>query len=230
MPSEGSREVVEVDPADEWVSISFVMAATIKTVHISIDHHPMWVYEVDGGLIEPQLVDTMYMYAGERYSVLVKLDKFRRDYTIHIPETGLSQVINAKATLRYRGSTDHSDTQKILDYGGRNTTTDFVMLNGDHLPPYPPKPPAPKADALHVMRTHRWYAPWKYTVSTGPPDTGGQWAEDRGAYTPLLYDTEQGLAQNESLILRTKHNSWVDLVVQIGSHPRQPQEGQHCFS
>lgn len=48
-PSEGGREIVEVDPADKWVSINFVMAATIKTVHISIHHHhPMWVYEVDG--------------------------------------------------------------------------------------------------------------------------------------------------------------------------------------
>ena len=200
------------------------MAATIKTVHISIDYHPMWVYEVDGGLIEPQMTDTMHMYAGERYSVLIKLDKARRDYTIHIPETGLTQVINAKATLRYKGSLDHSETQQLLDYGGRNTTTDFIMLNREHLPPFPPKAPAAKADTMHVLNTHRWYAPWKYTISTGPPETGGLWAEDRGAYTPLLYDTEQELAKNESLILRTKHNSWVDLVVQVGSHPRQPQE------
>lgn len=184
----------------------------------------MWVYEVDGGLIEPQLVDTMHMYAGERYSVLIKLDKTRRDHTIHIPETGLTQVLNAKATLRYKGSMDHSDTQQVLDYGGRNTTTDFVILNREHLPPFPPKAPALKADALHVLNTHRWFAPWKYTISTGPVDTGGLWAEDRGAYEPLLYDTESELAKNESLILRTRHNSWVDLVVQVGSHPKQPQE------
>lgn len=228
VPSEGSREIVEVDPVDEWVSISFVMAATFKTVVFSIDQHEMWVYEVDGGFIEPQLVDTVHMYPGERYSVLAKLDKKPRDYTIRTPDNGLTQVLNAVATLRYKGSSDHSETQGLINYGGLNRT-EVVTLDREHLPPFPPNPPAAQGDDMHVLTTHRWYAPWRYTMSKGPPDTGGMWAEDRGAYTPLLYDTSHELAQNESLIIRTKNGSWVDLVIQVGSHPRQPQEFPHTM-
>jgi len=228
VPSEGPQEIIEVDPMEEWASINVVMAATFKTTVFSIDQHPMWVYAVDGGFIEPQLVDTFHMYAGERYSILIKLDKKGRDYTIRSPDNGLTQVLNSVATLRYKGSADHSETQGLINYGGLNSTP-IVTLNREHLPPFPPHAPAAHADDMHIMNTHRWFTPWRYTMSKGPPDTGGMWEEDRGAYTPLLYDPEHELARNESLIIRTRNNTWVDLVVQVGSHPRQPQEFPHSM-
>ena len=204
------------------------MAATIKTNKFSIDQHEMWVYEVDGGFIEPQRIDLVRMFAGERYSVMIKLDKKVRDYNIRSTDTGDTQVISGFATLRYKGSTDFSDSEGFVNYGGINKT-DVVFLDREHLPPYPPNAPAPVSDDMHVFTTHRWYAPWRYTMSKGPPDTGGMWAEDRGAYTPLLHDPEQELAQNNSLVIRTRNGSWVDLIVQVGSHPQQPREFPHMM-
>ncbi|ORY10495.1 conidial pigment biosynthesis oxidase Arb2/brown2 [Clohesyomyces aquaticus] len=228
VPSEGQREIIEVDPEQEWISLNVVMAATFKTTVFSIDQHKIWVYAVDGGFIEPQLVDTFHMYAGERYSILVKLDQKPRDYTIRVPDNGLTQVLNAVATLRYQGSTDHSETQGLVSYGGLSETP-VVTMDRENLPPYPPHAPAAQASDMHVMNTQRWYAPWKYTMSKGAVDTGGIWGEDRGAYTPLLHNPEHELAHNESLIIRTKNGSWVDLVVQVGSHPKQPQEFPHAM-
>ncbi|GKT90024.1 conidial pigment biosynthesis oxidase arb2 brown2 [Colletotrichum tofieldiae] len=63
----------------------------------------MWVYEVDGSYIVPQRVDTVHMYAGERYAVMIKLNKPAKDYTIRVADNGLTQVISAFARLRYRG-------------------------------------------------------------------------------------------------------------------------------
>lgn len=223
VPATGEDTVIEVDPADEWVSLNFIGAATFKTIIFSVDEHQMWVYEVDGHYIEPRLVDTVQMYAGERYSVMIKLDKKPKDYTIRVADSGLTQVISSFATLRYKGSQDSTPSKSIINYGGQNTTT-AVTLDRQHLPPFPPSPPSRHSDAQHVLHTHRWYSPWQYTMSGG-----GMYGEDRSAYTPLLYDPYHVDALNESLIIRTMNGTWVDLIVQVGSLPEQPQEFPHMM-
>lgn len=35
----------------------------------------MYIYEVDGSYVEPQLVQSAAIYNGERYVAMVKLDK-----------------------------------------------------------------------------------------------------------------------------------------------------------
>ncbi|KAK5988365.1 Multicopper oxidase GIP1 [Cladobotryum mycophilum] len=203
IPSDGEREIIEVDPEDEWVSLNFIGAATFKTTIFSVDHHQMWVYEVDGEFIEPQLVDTVHMYAGERYAVMIKLDKEARDYTIRVADNCLTQVISSFATLRYKGGVHGGETTGVITYGGQNTT---------------------ESDAMHMLTTHRWQAAWKYTM-TG----GGMYGEDRSAYEPLLFDPHSVDALDETLVIRTKNGSWVDLVVQVGSLPDQPQEFPHMM-
>lgn len=230
IPSTGQREVVEVDAAMGWASLSFIGAATFKTIVFSIDKHPMWVYEVDGQLIEPQLVDTVHMYAGERYSVLVRLDKAPRDYTIRIADNGLTQVISEYATLRYKGGLEVQDDREdlgtgmgVITYGGQNASG-IVTLDRAHLPPYPPNPPARHSDAQHVLHTHRWGSAWQYTLKGG-----GTYEEDRSAYEPLLYHPNSTDALDDSLVVRTKNGTWVDLIVQVGSLADQPQEFPHMM-
>ncbi|KAF5007923.1 hypothetical protein FDECE_5839 [Fusarium decemcellulare] len=226
VPAEGANETIEVDPADEWVSLNFIGGATFKTIVFSIDEHDMWVYEVDGHYIVPQRVDTVHMYAGERYAVMIKLDKPAKDYIIRVADSGLTQIISAFATLRYKGGVQGGESQGVIDYGGQNSTQGkpVVTLNREHLPPYPPNPPARKADAMHVLSTHRWKNAWKYTMSGH-----GMYEEDRSAYKPLLYDPHSADALDEGLVIRTKNGSWVDLVLQVGSLPGQPQEFPHMM-
>ncbi|OAL71576.1 hypothetical protein A7D00_4481 [Trichophyton violaceum] len=230
VPSEGGQAVFEVDPADEWVSFNFVDAATFKTPVFAIDEHEMWVYEADGQFIEPQKVDTVKFYAGERYSVMVRLHKNdARDYTIRVMDTGLTQIIGSYATLRYKRNPNDKNVPKakesrgILNYGGLNTTH-VVTLDRDNLPPYPPNAPAAHADALYLLDTHRVKTAWTYTMKGG-----AMYQEDRSAYAPLLYYPDSADAMDESLVIRTKNNTWIDLVVQVGSLPNQPQEFPHIM-
>ncbi|KAF3403687.1 Laccase abr2 [Penicillium rolfsii] len=224
VPAAGDQEVIHVDPKNRWASLNFIGAATFKTTIFTVDEHPMWVYEVDGHRIEPQKVDTVKMYAGERYSVMIRLDKEPKDYTIRVADSGLTQIISSFATLRYAGSTGAPSTSRgVINYGGQNTTT-VVTLNRDHLPPFPPLKPAARSDEHYVLHTHRWLSAWQYTLSGG-----GMWQEDRSAYTPLLYDINQPDAQDENLIIRTRNGSWVDLIIQVGSQPGQPQEFPHMM-
>ncbi|KAJ5343154.1 uncharacterized protein N7506_002978 [Penicillium brevicompactum] len=224
VPATGDSETIHVDAKSKWASLNFIGAATFKTTIFSIDEHPMWVYEVDGHRIEPQKVDTVKMYAGERYAVMIQLNKEPKDYTIRIADSGLTQIISSFATLRYAGSPGTlSEGHGVINYGGQNTTA-VVTLNREHLPPFPPLKPAAHSDEHFVLHTHRWMSPWQYTLSGG-----GMWQEDRSAYSPLLYNISQPDALDDGLIVRTRNGSWVDLVVQVGSQPGQPQEFPHMM-
>jgi FtsP/CotA-like multicopper oxidase with cupredoxin domain len=226
VPAEGTNETIIVDPENGWVSLNFIGGATFKTVVFSVDEHAMWVYEVDGHYIVPQRVETVHMYAGERYAVMIKLDKPAKDYTIRVADSGLTQVISAFAILRYKGGVQGGETQGVIDYGGQNRTMNrpVITLDRDHLPPYPPNPPVRKADVMYVLSTHRWKSAWQYTMSGH-----GMYEEDRSAYDPLLYDPYSADAMDEGLVIRTENGSWVDLVIQVGSLPGQPQEFPHMM-
>jgi FtsP/CotA-like multicopper oxidase with cupredoxin domain len=231
VPSQGEGELIEVNADEEkWVSLNFVGAATFKTIIFSIDDHPMWVYEVDGHFIEPQLVQTVNMYAGERYSVMVKLDQKPRDYAIRVSDNCLTQVISAYATLSYDGGrksrkqVDMTQTRGYIDYAGQHTSTDVVTLDSDHVVPFPAKVPAKTADAEYHFFTHRWNNPYEYTM------TGwGLYEEDQNAYKPLLYNVNSREAHDGRTVIRTQNGTWVDLVLNVGSFADQPQEFPHMM-
>ncbi|KAL8685395.1 MAG: hypothetical protein Q9218_007785, partial [Villophora microphyllina] len=103
-PSTGDTAVITVNPGQKWASLNWIMAATFREIIFGIDEHDMWIYEIDGKYIEPQRIQTVTMIPGERYSVMVKLDKTPADYGIAVNDNGISQIIQGKAILRYRGS------------------------------------------------------------------------------------------------------------------------------
>jgi len=220
--SHGSEEIITVDPEDKWVSLNFIDAATFKTLGVGIDHHEMWVYEVDGQYIEPRLADTFLMWAGERYSVMVKLDQPRGDYQIRIPDVGFTQVISGYAKLRYKGGRDTIPPKPFLDYNGAFLNNATIIPRED-LIPYPPLvPPAPVAsDAMFVLELGKANASWKFTMNG--KDT---YQQDRDAYSPLLYYPNSPDA-TDSLVIRTKNGSWVDIVLQTGYLPFLPQDFPH---
>lgn len=73
---------------DRWVSINWIGGSTFKTLQPTIDEHEMWIYEVEGHYIESRRAETFLIWAGERYSALVQLDKKPMDYSIRVPDGG----------------------------------------------------------------------------------------------------------------------------------------------
>ena len=232
----GQREVIEVDPSQNsgWVSFNFVMAATFMAATVSVDEHDMWLYEVDGQLVEPRKIQAVTMYPGERFAVMMKLDKKPADYTMRVPST-LSQITSAFAVMRYKGGQPAPvvpgiipKTTGFIDYGGFNTTPQYTVLDGAYTPiaPFPPNvPKAPEeGDDMHVLSLGRWEAPWRWTMS-------GQaiMPADAGAYDPVLYDPHSPLAMDQNLTIQTKNGSWVDLVLLVGQRPGEPQEISHAI-
>ncbi|KAF8466319.1 conidial pigment biosynthesis oxidase Arb2 [Kalaharituber pfeilii] len=236
IPTNGSHLTITVNPANKWASINFIAGTALKTLRLSIDEHPMWIYEVDGHFIEPQLADTFTAFNGERYSALIKLDKTPGEYTIRLSDTNLDQIISGFATLRYKNSTPESLGRKSvasIDYGGRNTSAEVRELDRGLLLPYPPLPPLPPASAFYTFNFGRLGGSWKWSL-----DGTALYPSDYSSYEPFLYNLTHALhlmnkqpAPNNptmrNLIIPTKNNTWVDLLFQVGSNPVQPNQFPH---
>ncbi len=126
----GSQEGFKVNRNDKWAGIHFIGAMPLKIVKASIDEHPMWIYAVDGQFIKPKLVHTFVMRNGERYSVLIKLDKTPGDYTMRFANNLPNHVISGFATLSYAHGLKMNGSVPYIDYGGNNLTSSVVNLEG----------------------------------------------------------------------------------------------------
>jgi FtsP/CotA-like multicopper oxidase with cupredoxin domain len=220
VPSSGTNETIEVDPAAGWVSLNFIGAVAEKQVLISIDEHPMWIYEVDGNWVEPKMYLSAAMSAGERFSAMIKLDKTPGKYTIRLPDAGSTQVISGFAELVYKGSNSTKASEPYVTYGGLNATADAGIITytpwdlpTDIMPPYPPIAPRPgAADEEHLLIMGRLNSSELYTMNTNylfPMN----FDED----TPLLFYPNQSLPNEEGYVIRTRNGSWVDLILQVSS-------------
>ena len=228
----GSNEVILVDAQNGWASIHWVSAISVKTPVVSIDEHQMYVYAVDGEYITPQPADTILIYNGERYSAMVKIDKPAGDYTIRIANSAADQLLSGFATLRYANTTHGYNTtstknstsasKPFINYGGVNVSADVVPLDTTKLQPFIPSAPAPTADATHIIKFHRLQANWGWTLSGS-----ALWPENRDFDKQLLYYPNTPEANNNSLIIRTKNGTWVDIVMQIVLDENAPAQPAH---
>jgi FtsP/CotA-like multicopper oxidase with cupredoxin domain len=223
-PTQGPTEVINVNAADGWVSINIISASSIDNLEVSIDEHPMWVYAVDGRHIEPVQVDVLQAANGNRYSVLVKLDKPVGDYTIRVPSFGLNQIVSGTATLSYAGSKKNNKSTPFIDYAGVGVTADVVAFVETKIVPFPPIAPAPTADVTYHLLIDRFGASYKWTLS-GKESYGLELEEA----TPLLFDPNSAQAMNPNLTITTKMGQWVDLIVQVAG-PLSPPHPLHKHS
>jgi iron transport multicopper oxidase len=79
----------------------------------SIDGHDLIVIEADGVLTEPLVVDSLQIYAGQRYSVILTANQPVDNYWIRaLPSTANSTFIGGlnSAILRYHGAPDADPT------------------------------------------------------------------------------------------------------------------------
>lgn len=169
----------------------------------------MYVYEVDGRYIEPQLAHSMPLYNGQRYSVMVKLDQDPASYQMRVAGNG-NQVISGFATITYKGGADSKrESVPYIDYGGMNTTSSVIVLNDTNLPPYPEIQPASYADDFHLLTLGRINSSWEWTL-----DGTTFLPANLASMEPALFNPKApGL--DSSLKIETKNDTWVDIVFQL---------------
>ncbi|KAL6854709.1 hypothetical protein ACO1O0_005834 [Amphichorda felina] len=241
-PADGGMSYIKVDQRKRsgWVSINFVMASTLRIAKLSIDNHDMWIYEIDGQYVEPHLAKVVLMYPGQRVAVMVKLDQPAGDYTIRFADNGAAQIVTGYAALSYSGGHTLKDytlgyqlptkqKEGYINYGGivmSNATEPFEIDTIDHFPPYPnvkPATPQLEGDKLFLLEMGRYGAAWRWTMNGK-----SVYPVDMHAYNPLLYDPNPKDV-DDSLMIRTKNNTWVDIILAVGALPNEPVEINHAI-
>ncbi|KAH6719548.1 laccase TilA [Leptodontidium sp. MPI-SDFR-AT-0119] len=211
--------VIEADPQKGWISLNFISTASMQALAVSIDDHPMWLYEIDGRYVEPQLVDAMTLSHGARHAVMVQLDKPARDYTIHLASSGFNQKVYTSAALSYKGGSGENIPNASINYAGLNTTANVRIFDERTIVPFPPIHPAQTSDqTFKLVLNHTGEA---YSWSLKDEKLYLPSYED---IAPLIYNSS-GL-DGTGLTMTTKNNSWVDLIfvatISGGIQPSHP--------
>ncbi|KAE8147224.1 multicopper oxidase-domain-containing protein [Aspergillus avenaceus] len=224
--SDGGLPVIRVDAEDGWASLNFIGGQAQKGTTFSVDDHPMWIYEVDGQFVEPRQYEMVGMYNGARYSAMIKLDQTPGDYTIRVTDNGGDQVISGYAVLSYRAKTPAKNeirpqasigpySKGYINYAGLNTSTSVRYLDYIDNPPAFGVPPPPRsADLTLFTNMTRMYSSYQWSLGNGV-----LYEPERTADTPLIFEKDPKQALGQKYSLQTLNDTWVDIIIQIESHP-----------
>ena len=211
---DGANYTSVVDPADGWKSFTYISSAGVLVLaKIAIDSHKLYVYEINGNYIVPQVVDQFILSNGERVSFFVKLDQTPGDYTIRVANEGPNQVISGFGVLSYKGGNNVASGVSTLDYGGQNTTAVVNLVNAIAAP-FPANAPAATADMSFILDIEKSPVQpteaWAWTLSG--QNSFNMSIDD--TVPPLLYQDVANIAASD-IILETKNNAWVDLIIKV---------------
>ncbi|PLN78993.1 multicopper oxidase-domain-containing protein [Aspergillus taichungensis] len=177
VPSQGTHEKLLVHSSDKYVSYDLIGAAGVAMTVFSIDEHPMWIYAVDGRYVEPAKADSLVVSNGNRYSVLVALDKPAGDYTIRVANQGVNQIINSTAVMSYTCLLKNPWRASIpsIDITGAPLGK-HTVLNDNKLVPFPVEVPSQDVAQTHhdtPLLFHPEISPQDLTIST----QNGTWVD-----------------------------------------------------
>ncbi|KAH7348022.1 multicopper oxidase-domain-containing protein [Pyrenochaeta sp. MPI-SDFR-AT-0127] len=243
-PTQGSREVIKAPHGKKWLALDIISTAGIDTFAFSIDEHPLWVYAVDAHYIEPLKVDVLTVANGDRYSVLIELNKEGGNYGIRVASLALAQMIDTTAVFSYGDSygggygnghghyknhtaTDVVTSTPYTNQAGAPTSKEVVVFDQAKMVSFPPQYPA---TAPEIAQT--------FFLTTGSVQNSYTWALNAtpfnhaaldNASPPLLYQPPNANNPGGNITIVTKNNTWVDLIILVPAL-RQPPHPIHKHS
>ena len=197
------------------------------TAQVSIDELIMYVIAADGNDIEPRAVHSLLITNGERYTVLIHLQKPKK-YNLRVSSVAASQILWGTAIVDFKmqGQPQSSDPSvPYINEVGSNTTSGVIFFDVDNTKPYPPQPIPETVDATYKMTmligSEAIY--WALNQTFLPSTTEDQ--------TPLLFAPEPNRQDNHTITIPS-NNSWVDYIMLVpGSGPTHPihVHGRHFY-
>ncbi|RHZ59020.1 multicopper oxidase [Aspergillus thermomutatus] len=221
-PSQGSTERLLVDPYASYASFDLISSAGLAMITFSIDEHPMYIYAIDGRYIVPTRVDAVTIANGNRYSIMVKLDKPAGDYTVRIANSGVNQIISGKASMSYNTpfKAQSRPSQPSIDITGANTTAEVVAFDESMVIPFPVEVPAQEVAQTFFLDIHRFNASYRWVLGNSSFPLSLEEA------SPLLFNRS---AAKPDLSISTRNGTWVDLILRVVG-PLQPPHPIHKHS
>jgi FtsP/CotA-like multicopper oxidase with cupredoxin domain len=216
----GKNYTKVVDPAKGYAAFSIISPAAVAIVKFALDSHKLYVYEINGNYIVPQVVDQLSVSNGDRYSFFVKLDQTPGDYTMRFANEGINQVISGFGVMSYKGGNGVAAGVASLNYGGQNTTVVSTLVNA-LAAPFPASAPAASADVSFIMNIVKDPAQptdaWAWTLS----GVEAYNMSNDDTTPPLLFQNPSSIPASD-LIITTKKSQWVDLIIKISGPVAEP--------
>lgn len=231
-PTEGLREVIMAPPNKKWLALDVISTAGIATIGFSIDEHPMWVYAVDAHYIEPLKVDVLTVANGDRYSILVKLDKSGGEYGVRVASRAATQVIESTGILSYKArasdstanrvynrndgantphgnSTDLISSKRCMNRVGKAVDANFTSFDQAMMKSFPPQFPIPAPHADQTFFMHMGTSENSYTWALNSTPVYHPALDDSA---PLLWQRAKSINTNGNITIITNNSTWVDLI------------------
>lgn len=255
-PTNGERAVIQVtqDPAGggNWRAFDLIGAFGLLTGIVSIDEHPMYVYAVDGGYIQPQLVQAISVANGDRYSVLVKADR-AGDFAIRVASAAMPQLMSGMAIMRVRAANSPATRAFARDdhggdHGSDGGTNGKQKIRRQQAPPAPAPSPTSTpyindvgaAIARNVnffnQQAQRNFPPepvsqnvaQTFKLSMRHDGAAYKWALNDTIYPESAADATPILfarpptGRDNDVTISTRNNTWIDLVFESTIFPMPP--------
>jgi FtsP/CotA-like multicopper oxidase with cupredoxin domain len=223
-PTNATREVINVHQSstskETWLAIDIIATFGLVTGSFSIDGHPLWVYAVDGAYIVPQLVEAITVTNGDRYSVLIKLDK-QGKYRVRFASTTVAQMLAGYATLSYghlggagEPTRNNTEPEAYINDVGVNTTASVRFFDQLGMRSFPPDFVSSVADQT-------------FKLAMRVAGASYNWALNSSIY-PMQLDNDEPLLfhplpnEHNNVTISTLNNTWVDLIFVAVTSPMPP--------
>ncbi|XP_063960219.1 uncharacterized protein LOC129266740 [Lytechinus pictus] len=104
------REVFEVEEGKSYRFRLISTATSGEAFTVSVDNHTLTIIASDGAYVQPQEVDALVIYGGERYDVILNAAQTNGcNYWMKFQELGRGRVDNqGLAIVRYRGAPEEN--------------------------------------------------------------------------------------------------------------------------
>ncbi|TLS20902.1 uncharacterized protein PpBr36_10771 [Pyricularia pennisetigena] len=257
--TQGQQDVIKVKQvagaSEYWQAFDIIGTFGLVTATVSMDEHPMYVYAVDGGYIQPQLVQAISVSNADRYSVLVKVDR-PGDYTLRVASSSIIQMVAATATIRIIGANsaetvDNSGSgitptsvkgrslipSKVRRQQGGASSTPYIndvgqataqgvtFFSQNNQRQYPADPPGQTVAQTFKMQLRHDGSAYKWALNETVYPVTADDAE------PLLF--RPAANRDDGTTLTTKNNTWVDLIFESSMFPTPPhpvhKHGTHMY-
>ncbi|KAF2178466.1 multicopper oxidase [Zopfia rhizophila CBS 207.26] len=210
---------IPANSSSGWLALDLVNAGSVTRLSVSLDAHSMFVYAADGLYVSLQEVKVLQMSIGQRYSVMIKLDKAPGDYLLRLasyPYGDMQQVIEGQVIVSYNATASSGiSSVNILDDRDASVwmlTNGSAKLNSStlserSLSPFegnmPPTTPATVTRHFTINQTD---------VVTWVVD-GYPYSEPK---TPIIYGNVSD-AWDANTTLKMPLNSTIDLILRIAN-------------
>ncbi|KAL6695462.1 Cupredoxin [Trichoderma pleuroticola] len=221
--TKGATEVIQAQlsslPTHQWLAINIIGSINFITSMVSIDEHDMWVYAMDGSYIHPQKVQALVLTNGDRYSIMVKINKAGK-FNIRCNAISIPQVLVGNAVLEVLsncGKTYASESKPFISITGVPLSKKVTLFNQATAAPFPPEPIAQRADVTYKLNMKLDGASylWALNSSRLMPST-----LDSSSDLPILFRHPEPVQNN--VTISTFNGTWVDLVLFASTVPMPP--------